>query len=62
MTLSPGATNVKEMPRHSLAMNVNVKNMLSNTHSLDACMENIIYEEVSMETLTRQKRAPVDGT
>jgi hypothetical protein len=42
MALSPGATNIKEMPRHSLAVNVNVENMLSDTHRLDACMENII--------------------
>jgi hypothetical protein len=62
MALSPGATNIKKMPRHSLAVNVNVKNMLSDTHRLDACMENIIYEEVSTKTSARRKRAPVDGT
>jgi hypothetical protein len=62
MTLSPGTTNVKEMPRHSLAVNVNVENMLSNTHSLDACMKNIVYEEVSTKKSAGRKHAPVDGT
>lgn len=44
MTLSPGTTDVKEMPCDGLSVDINVENMLRNTHSLDASMEDVVYE------------------
>ena len=42
MPLTAGTANVKQMPPDGTAVHRHIKDVLSNAHSLNACVEDIV--------------------
>lgn len=42
VTLAARTTHIKQMPRYHFAMDIDVENMLRNTHSLDPRVQDIV--------------------
>lgn len=52
MALPTGPADIEKVPRYSFPVNVHVKYVFGNAHSLDTSMKNVVY------SLTCQMYAP----